>query len=324
MAVIKSHRAAYRGRTVLVLGGGGFIGQHVVQMLSESGAEVHAVVRPGSPGPAATPHTATLEADLSRRGAISQVISATRPAITFNLAGYGIDPAERNDDLAASINVELVDELVRACGRDADATWPGQHLVHVGSALEYGTAIGDLHEGTTARPNTLYGRTKLAGTTALTAAVSAGTLRGVTTRLFTVYGPGEHAGRLLPSLIAALRTRAALALTAGTQRRDFTYVGDVAEGLLRLGCLADTNIGVVNLATGRLTSVRHFAERAADVIGLPRDLLQFGPVATRPEEMDHDDVSIARLVTLSGWSPPTGIEEGVRAALTASHSGPAS
>ena len=81
-------------------------------------------------------------------------------------------------------------------------------------------------------------------------------MRAVTARLFTVYGPGEHCGRLLPSLIEAARAEKPLELTAGTQLRDLTYVEDVAEGLLRLGLAQAEPGSVVNLATGHLTMVR--------------------------------------------------------------------
>ncbi len=321
MAVTESHVVAYRGRVVLVVGAAGFIGRHAARLLEAAGAEVHAVVRPGSAGLVSGRRSATVAAELSHRGAITQIVGALRPAVTFNFAGYGVDPRERDAALATRINDDLVHELAQACGEHADRSWPGQQLVHVGSALEYGTAGGDLHEGTSPSPTTLYGQTKLAGAMALAAAVDAAMLRGTTARLFTVYGPGEHPGRLLPSLIAASRSRSPLALTLGAQLRDFTFVGDVAEGVLRLGCLTDANVGPVNVATGQLESVRRFTERAADVIGLPRDLLRFGEVAMRPEEMHHDNVNIARLVSLSGWTPLTTIEDGVRATLAAGPSG---
>jgi nucleoside-diphosphate-sugar epimerase len=131
-------------------------------------------------------------------------------------------------------------------------------------------------------------------------------------RLFTVYGPGEHRGRLLPSLLEAATGDGPVPLTAGTQQRDFTWVGDVVEGLLRLGALGGEPPGLVNLATGRLVTVREFVERAAAVLRIAPERLRFGALPTRPEEMAHDDVSVARLERLTGWRPATSIEEGVR------------
>jgi nucleoside-diphosphate-sugar epimerase len=138
-------------------------------------------------------------------------------------------------------------------------------------------------------------------------------LRGISARLFTVYGPGEHAGRLLPALLAARAASGPIELSAGLQRRDFTYVDDVAEGLLRLGLLPEPLAeGALNLATGRLASVRDFALAAAGVLGIDERRLQFGALPTRPEEMAHDPVSVRRLGDLVGWTPGTSIEEGVQ------------
>jgi nucleoside-diphosphate-sugar epimerase len=137
----------------------------------------------------------------------------------------------------------------------------------------------------------------------------------MTARLFTVYGPGEHAGRLLPSILAAHRSGESLPLTEGLQQRDFTYVEDVAEGLLRLGLASVESGEAINLATGHLTTVRQFVESAAGVLGMPADRLLFGSVPVRAEEMAHDPVSIRRLEQRTGWRPPTGIRDGIGRAV---------
>ena len=90
-------------------------------------------------------------------------------------------------------------------------------------------------------------------------------------------------------------------------------MGDVAEGLLRLGARPEiVELGALNLATGRLETVRSFAERAAAVLGIPGERMKFGALPTRPEEMNHDPVSIELLRRLVGWAPATSIEDGVR------------
>lgn len=311
--------AAYRGRRVLVFGGSGFIGRWVARRLIDAGAELLLAAR--DPGAAAERWArcgvrgTTLQADLGRPGRAGELIRSVRPAITFNLAGYGVDPREQDEALAGRINHDLVIELVRACGGQKDPAWGGQHLVHAGSAAEYGEAGGDLSEDAGARPTSWYGRTKLAGTEAVSEASREGLLRAVAGRLFTVYGPGERTGRLLPSLIEATRSGSDIPLTAGHQRRDFTYVEEAAEGLLRLGALTGEGLGPVNLATGRLESVRGFAERAAAVLGLPPVRLRFGVLPDRPLEMSHDEVNVGRLGALSGWVPAMSIEAGVRRTL---------
>jgi nucleoside-diphosphate-sugar epimerase len=297
----------YRGVRALVLGASGFIGARVALALEAAGAEVLRAVRGPSEAKGA------VVADLARQGSAAELLAATRPAITFNLAGYGVDPLERDEASARRLNDELVEELCYAVADNARGDWLGQGLVHAGSALEFGPVRGDLSDPWHCRPTTDYGRTKLRGSEHVVAAVQRNEIRGLSARLFTVYGPGERPGRLLPTLIAARAGSGPIELTAGLQQRDFTYVDDVAEGLLRLGLhpepLAE---GALNLATGRLESVREFALRAAGELGIPAERLKFGALPTRPEEMAHDPVFVRRLFELVGWTPGTSIEEGVR------------
>ncbi len=305
-------KEAYRGQRVLVLGASGFIGRRVAATLSRGGAEVIGVLRPtpGRPQPAGW--TAL---DLSAPGAAAALVAELRPAVTFNLAGYGVSSSQRDATLATRLNAVLPAELAHACAAPGASTWTGLRLVHAGSALEYGTASGDLSESTIATPTALYGTTKLAGTHAVAEACTRGRLAGATARLFTVYGPGEAPGRLLPSLLEVRDSPRHLPLTEGLQRRDFTFVDDVVEGLLRLGALPADGIGTVNLATGVLTEVREFVRRAARQIGVDESLLGFGALPTRPEEMAHDPVNVDRLRHLTGWTPTRSIEEGVAVTL---------
>jgi UDP-glucose 4-epimerase len=134
----------------------------------------------------------------------------------------------------------------------------------------------------------------------------------VVARLFTVYGPGEHEGRLLPSLTAAADAGGDVELTEGLQKRDFTYAEDVAHGLLALGACPTSSGQIVNLATGRLLTVREFIERAGPVLGIDVSRLRFGAVSTRDDEMEHREVSVSLLESLIGWSPATGVADGVR------------
>jgi nucleoside-diphosphate-sugar epimerase len=106
-------------------------------------------------------------------------------------------------------------------------------------------------------------------------------------------------------------------LTSGDQRRDFTYVEDVADALLRLGRTATGPGEVVNVATGHLLTVRRFAEVAARVLGLADGQLVFGALPTRAEEMEHDPVNVSRLAVLTGWTPPTSVEDGIRRTVRA-------
>jgi nucleoside-diphosphate-sugar epimerase len=249
------------------------------------------------------------------------LIARERPAAVFNLAGYGVNPDQRSDHRAFRVNRDLAATLVESLLEHPAPEWEGARLVHAGSALEYGEAGGNLSEDTEPKPTTVYGRSKLAGTLAIAASSRRSGLKSVVARLFTVYGPGEGSGRLLPTLVAASHDARKIPLTAGTHRRDFTYVEDVAEGLVRLAVEPLAPGSVVNLATGRLITVRTFVETAAQVLGIAADRLLFGALPTRGWEMRHEDVNVARLVQLIRWRPSTAPEDGVRRTARAASGG---
>lgn len=311
--------ATYRGVNALVLGGTGFVGRWVARELALRGARVTIAVR--DPAAAAricsryAIRCATRAIDLENPEAAIELVHSVRPAITFNLVGYGVDRSERDEKTAERVNTLLPEALCDAVARHRDLNWSRQALIHAGTAAEYGAVRGNLQEDSKESPTTLYGNSKLFGTRLLIKRASTSHMRAIVARLFTLYGPGEHAGRLLPSLIESARREGTIPLTEGLQRRDFTYIDDAVEGLLRLGLCDAEAAQVVNVSTGRLVAVRDFVVAAAGVLGIDPARLAFGALPTRPEEMEHADVSIARLRGLVQWVPRTSMRDGVRKTL---------
>jgi nucleoside-diphosphate-sugar epimerase len=309
----------YAGVPVLVLGASGFIGRWVARLLTQAGARLYLPARDCSAAKKTFDEFKVkgelLKFDLLRTEVTQRLIGEINPAITFNLAGYGIDRSERSEELAHALNTELPETLARTLAGLQESTWEGQRFVHVGTAMEYGAVAGDLKESSLARPTSVYGKTKLAGTEAVASVCTETLTPGITARLFGVYGPGESDNRLLPSLISASQQTNPIALTAGLHKRDFTYVEDAAEGLIRLG-VSNCRIGeVVNIATGDLTSIRAFVQTSARALGLSAERLEFGALETRPEEMEHDPVNCDRLYELTGWRPTTRVDEGISKTL---------
>jgi len=304
----------------MVLGASGFIGRWTARALYERGAKVGLVVRKR-----ATVHddfsksmvqVDVIEADLRDTETVAMVFRGFKPSVTFNLAGYGIDHSERDETTACQINAELVKTICEAIANNRAREWPGQDIIHVGSVAEYGPIGGNLSEGSPARPTTIYGKSKLAGTRWLTRYCQELHIKGLTTRLFTIYGPGEHRDRLLPSLIETARNGKPLSLSAGMQKKDFTYVHDVVEGILRLGLVSSAHPGeIVNLATGRLTTVRGFAEIAGSILGIPSSKLNFGAIRNGQWDVEHGEISLECLRRLTNWIPSTSIEQGIRQTL---------
>jgi len=307
----------YPGSRALVLGASGFIGRWVARRLSQAQATVTVAVRDLSAYEGVAQawgiRAQAIELDSLDAASVERAIHETTPDIVFNLVGYGVDRGEVDTDLMWRINRDLVRHTATALSRTVPSkTWSGgRRLVHVGSALEYGLMEGVAREDRPPVAHTEYGRSKLEGTAVLAEVAAATGLNAVTGRLFTVYGPGEHPGRLLPTIRRAAIDGTVVRLTSGTQCRDFSYVDDVAEGLIRLGASFGVPGEAINVAAGRMTSVRDFAQTAAQVLHLPVDRLQFGAEEVRPDEMRISGVAVDRLKARTGWEMAAGLENGL-------------
>ncbi len=313
----------WTGRTVAVLGATGFLGRWLARGAEARGGEVHWIVRDveraRALGVRTGFHPRIHGVDAGVEGELETLLDALAPDLVLNAVGYGVDPRERDETLATALNRDLPVRLGRWLARETErsvARCPVR-LLHLGSALEYGEVGGDLAEDGPRHPTTLYGRTKLEGVEALSSKATAESLPVLTARLFTVFGPGEHAGRLFPSLLGLAREAGGfdLDLTSGKQVRDFAYVEDVARCALDL-CDVEAPPGhIVNLASGVNRTVRDFVLAVAAALEIDRDRLRFGVLPVRREEMAHDPVRLVRLRALGVVPPPADIAGAVRRSL---------
>jgi nucleoside-diphosphate-sugar epimerase len=297
--------------SVLVAGGGGFVGSALVAVLVDGGYDVSVMTTSSS---AAHHPVRVIRLDRWHPEAVADAEPAPRYDWIFNLAAYGVDPSQNDPEASRLANAELplaFVDLARRAGANA--------LVHVGSAFEYAEPTGRrrLSESDPLETTKHYGASKAAGSLAVIEASRESHLNAVVARLFGVFGAGERPWRLLPSLYASLTKGQAVPLSEGSQVRDFLYVKDVAAGLVSLAtAISDGSQTscIVNLCSGAEVTVRQFAETVADVLGAPRELLRFGAIPMRPHEIAYLVGDVSRLNRTTPWRPALSLESGIRMA----------
>jgi nucleoside-diphosphate-sugar epimerase len=309
--------AVFRGVRVVVLGGTGFIGGHVVDRLLAYGATPILLCRKKPRLPAKwAGRVAVYDEPISSLKAVAEALATcfafNEAALAINLAAVGVLPGRRDPQAMASANGLLAETVAKSVGElaaDLPTKWPGVSLLHVGSALEYGTHAQSLDEAAPCRPDEPYGKSKLRGTEAVRRAREELGLAALVARAFTVFGPGEPEGRLTTSLVARCGDDLPIDLTAGTQTRDLAYVEDVAEGLLRLAASPRQAVlkkegpydaGIINLATGVSTPIKDFATAAAREFLIDEARLRFGALPSREDDTDHPAAPIERLKAATG------------------------
>ena len=294
---------------VLVTGGAGFIGLHVVSVLSQRGDSVLAPVRDDAARARVAATAADVEvatASVDDVAAMEALVERFRPEATIHLAWYA-KPADyriSEENLQSMRStVELTQMLIRqGCGR----------LVYTGTCFEYAEAEGPRQSTDAADPRSLYAAAKLAACTVSGALAAAAGTSFAWGRVFFPYGPGENPNRLLPMVARKLTDGEIVELTDGKQVRDQVHVEDVARGLVTL---AGTDAGgAFNLCTGIPVTLRETIESLADLVGRP-DLLRFGvrpTPADEPAAMYGDTSGLTAL----GWAPRyASVKDGLAASL---------
>ncbi|MER7917798.1 MULTISPECIES: NAD(P)-dependent oxidoreductase [unclassified Streptomyces] len=263
-------------RTVVVLGGTGWVGRHVSASFAAEGYDVVTVARdPGKRLPYARFVPLDLTAEPVER--IVETLRAERPAVVVNAAGR---PWGSSEEVMRTSLLELAERVLTAL-----ASLPFRpRFVQVGTVMEYGpTAPGvPIGEHTEPRPAGPYGEIKLAASTAVLEAARAGRLDAVVVRLVNVAGPGTAPasllGRVLEELLAARAEsrEAELVLAPLRAERDYIDIRDAGDAVL---AAAHATVGgrAVNIGSGSTVPVRRLVRRLIAVSGVPTRLEERAP-----------------------------------------------
>jgi len=289
-------------KRVLVAGASGFIGSRLVRRAAAEGDEVRALVREGTDlrRLEAAPEHGLIRGDLSELGEAAREIAAFAPEVCLD-AAWG-DP--RGDTPIRSHERSVKDALGLA--RLAIDSGCARYL-HIGTCFEYAPTDGLLSEDSPTEPHTAYGRAKLAVSEGVRRLAEGSVTSVCSPRVFYVYGPFEHPGRLVPSVIRGLLAGERTPTTAGEQIRDYMHVDDVASAI-RAAAECDHE-GPLNIASGHAGPVRTVVLTIARLIGR-EDLLDVGALPYRPEEPPSIRPDTARLRAL-GWTPSWSLERGL-------------
>lgn len=296
----------------LVTGGAGFIGGHLAEALLAEGWDVLVADDMSTGDPRNVPAAADLvEMDLAASGAAARLPPGPYSAVC-HLAGQSsgeksFDDPVRDLDANARSTIAL-------------AVWASEQqiplLVQASSMGVYGDPERHpVAEDTDPRPISFYGASKLAAEHAV--AVAPG-VRGISLRMFSIYGPGQdllemRQGMVSIFLAMALRGEPIQVRGPLDRIRDFVYVDDCVEAWLRAVASSDAS-GPFNVGTGVGTSIRGLLSAMLEQLGDPDHPVEELEVRT-PGDQFAMSAATERAARVLGWTASTDLRTGLEAML---------
>ena len=310
---------------VLVTGGASFIGSHLVDRLMSAGARVR-VADDLSSGRLenladSMEHIDFRKGDLRDRDFTREVMRAMQ--VCFHLAachgGRGfIDthPAECASNMV--LDGIVFDEAWRAkvervCFASSACVYPVQRQVapQPGKAVYLREEWADPFREGCASSDGEYGWAKLMGEMTLQAYHKQYGLKSVSCRLFTVYGERENETHAIVALIAKsfVEMEPYEIWGDGQQDRNFTYVGDIADGMIRAAERVSDG-SPINIGTAEHIKIIDCAEKIFSIVGKRPKSIQFD--TSKPVGVYSRAADLTNTRKRLDWEPSVGIDEGLR------------
>jgi len=276
----------------LVTGATGFVGRAVVDGLRRRGVGLVTLGRHAD---------CDVRADLLDDAPLDAAMQRAAADTLIHVAWY----AEHGKFWTAPVNTQWV----AASGRlvEAFCRAGGRRVVGVGTCAEYEWA----HEAfcveatTPLRAATLYGASKHQANQALTAICATHGVSFAWARLFIPIGKGEPPGRLIPSVIAALRGEREPFAVGGAALRDFLHVSDVGDALVAIA--QSDGVGAFNIGAGQPTRIADMVDHLARALGKDAEPLRrlYAMRAGEPASLYGDTTRLRAL----GWRPGLSIQD---------------
>ena len=298
------------GQRVVVTGGAGFIGSHVVDALLELGSDVVAIddLSVGD------------RSNLAEAGGAKLVVGDVRDAdlLDRELRGAAVVVHMACDNLRASLANPMRSHEVNATGSLvaalAAARAAVERFVYVSSSEAYGSAVREpMEEDHPLRPTTVYGAAKAAGELYAQSCMRAYDLPVTVIRPFNSYGPRSHAegtsAEVIPKMTARIRAgEAPVIFGDGSQTRDFTWVEETASGIVAAAACDELVGEAVNIAFGRGVSIREVCDLLLDIVGSD---LEPELVEARPGDVEAHYADTTKARTVLGFEAQIELREGL-------------
>jgi nucleoside-diphosphate-sugar epimerase len=295
-----SHRVAVTGST-------GFIGMHLLRSLHAAGAEIIAIAEAGRRVERLDrlpfPVERILLEDMSHVG---DAIRQAKAQYVIHLSAF-ISTARSFDALEETLRQNLLPTVALLA---AAAETQTSRVILLGSCEEYSQKTSPFDTALATDPSSPYGASKAAATAYARMFSTAFRLPTVVLRPSVVYGPGQSERMLISQVMKALSENRTVDVTGGAQTRDFIYVEDVVNAIVRSLIVPGIEGDVWNIGSGEVVAVRDCLEHIERITGRS-GLILYGKRPYSENEIFHYEPKVQGTYAAFNWKPSVMLEEGL-------------
>ncbi|MDD1644905.1 MAG: NAD(P)-dependent oxidoreductase [Methanomicrobiales archaeon] len=304
---MKSEGEFFRDRSILITGASGFIGQHLLKEFKKYTTSLAVIQRNKIPIEAVDLPIRQFACDIGNRRDLHSCLTQCDPEIIVHLAGY----KERNTNLlgfSEGLNTNVMGSLnIFSEALDKEHL---ESMVVLGTAEEYGNNPCPYLETMRESPVSPYSFSKTCISHMALLFNSLYQLPITVLRPTLAYGPGQENDMFLPSLISSLHRNRAFRMTTGEQTRDFLYIDDLIDAILRVPRYPGSRGHIINIGSGmpvKIIDIAYLVEKLMK----KKNLIHSGQVPYRDNEIMKYCVDIGKAVTVLHWKPRVSLHAGL-------------
>jgi UDP-glucuronate 4-epimerase len=303
---------------ILVTGGAGFIGSHLVDSLVHEGQHVtvvdsfdpfyeRSVKERNIASHRSSGNWRLVEADIRDLPALREQLSEPLDAIVHLAARAGVRPSIADPTTYQEVNVRGTQNLLELA---RERKIP--HFVFASSSSVYGVnpRVPWSEDDHVLQPISPYASTKVSGELLGHVYSHLYGIRFIALRLFTVYGPRQRPDLAIHKFAKLMKARQAIPVFGdGSTRRDYTYVADIVAGLRSALDYTASAYEVINLGNNKTVSLREMIEGLEQALGMPANI-EWLP--EQPGDVPRTWANVDKARRLLGYEPRTHFAAGVK------------
>lgn len=293
-------------KKILVTGGNGYLGRHLIAKLKAVGSTVFIIDKFGD-----STADNNFIIDITDKEVVQNTIATIRPDIIFHLAAsLNRERVFDRFDETNSVNFGGTLNLLTAL-KDVDY----EHFIFTSTSEVYGGNVAPFTENQLPDPASPYSLTKIYAEQLIQTFSKTYDKRYTILRLFNFFGKNMSPQFFIPQMIDTFRKNETFDMTEGGQKRDFLYVDDVIEAML-LSAQHDGKNEIFNVCSGKAVSLKELALEIKNTLN-SQSAINFGALPYRENEVWNMVGDNSKIQQQLGFTPKYNLRSGIEAVIEA-------